>query len=135
MKYKINRNHILAFFLIVILLVMVSYTNHKEKIRKDNLPPTLAYHIGCQSAKIDQAVLDLHKNTSLIGAYIEFDKLPYDKETEKFIEENNIYIYEGSQLFEISPKLIARIPTESLCDLVNLKSVQYISMPNNIEAQ
>jgi len=131
MKYKIKKHHIFLFLLVVIILIIVAYTSYKEKVRKNSLPKILSYHLDCQSDKIDEYILNLHSDTSLIGAYVEFDQLPRDKATRKVLEKGDIELDERSQLFEISPKIYARIPKESLCDLVALETVKYISMPHD----
>lgn len=131
MEYKIKKEHLFLFFLVAIVLMAVSYFSYKEAVRKNSLSPILAYHLSCESGmeKIDQAILNLRRDTILIGAYIEFDQLPYDQATKEVLEKGEIYLDDRTQLFEISPKVYARIPRDSMCDLVALESVKYISIP------
>lgn len=131
MKYKVKANHVLWFCLIAIFFVVISYYGYKKEVRKKDLPSTLGYHIECQSDKIDQTVLKLHKDTTLIGAYVQLDDLSFDEDSQRIIDEGNIFIDEGSRLFEIAPKVYARIPVDSLCDFVSLDDVKYISIPEN----
>lgn len=131
MNYQFKKVHLVWFSLVAIFFIAVAFYNYREEVRKNSLPPTLEFHLGCESDKIGQNILDLHKDTILIGAYVQFDKLPLDTETQNFLDESGIELVEGSQLFEISPKIIARIPTESVCDLVELESVMNLSIPDN----
>lgn len=116
----------IIFLLIIITLIPSDFTEPKKEALN------LGESLDCQSEKIDKSILDLHPKTSLFRAYIYFDKTPYDNtELMSYIEENSIVLEKGSQLFDISPKIIARIPTKALCGLVEWKQVLGVSIPSS----
>lgn len=119
----------------MIIFIIITYSSYREKLRKNSLPQILAYHLDCKSGKIDESILNLHSDTSLVGAYVNFSQSPDDKESKEALDRLDVYLDEGSQLFEISPKIYARIPTENLCDLVRLEIVSYVSLPKDNNTQ
>lgn len=116
----------LAFFVLILLVVAAVFV----WLEGDNQnSPTLRRLVNCRSEILDDSVLDLSADTTLIGAFITFDQMPLSAETKDSLNKLSVVIDEGSQIFEISSNVLAQIPTASLCALSEMKSVKSIFIP------
>ena len=107
--------------LIVVAGIVVFY----EKKNVDQ-PKVLLQTLECHSEKIDGSVADLDSDTSLIGAMISFKTIPISEATKNKLDELEIILDEQSWIFDY---VVAKIPTDSLCDLANQEQVTKIFIP------
>ncbi len=115
------------FVLLVVVIAGIFFFINKFQA---NGSTTLRQTLDCHHLTISDSIMDLDGDTTLIGAYINFKALPLDEATMKKMDDLDILLDNRSQLFEISPHIIAEIPTRSLCELAlddNVISIFYIS--------
>ncbi|PWB38758.1 MAG: hypothetical protein C3F02_02510 [Parcubacteria group bacterium] len=124
-------SHSLAFSVVILVAVAAVFfwLDHSG-----NQSQNLRRVVKCRSAVIDQSVLDLDADTSLIGAFISFDRMPLATDTVDRLAQLGVSLDIGSQIFEISGNILAQIPTASLCDLSKLPAVQSIFIPEQNQA-
>ncbi len=118
-------SHSFAFF--VLILIAVAAVFFFLDRRGSNQPQVLLQTLSCQSDKIDASVYNLQGNTSLIGAFVSFKALPLSDNDKKFISDLGVKLKEDSQIFDY---MLAEIPTDNLCDLVNQDIVTKVFIPN-----
>ena len=118
------KNEHITIFLVIIAIVfgIVYYFNAKPVEDKD----VLKYTTGCDSEKIDDSIYKLKGTTSLIGAFISFDKVPIEEATKDELDKLGIQIDEDSQILDY---MYATIPTEALCDLAEYDFVKRVFIP------
>ena len=114
----------ITIFLVIIAIVLgiIFYLTNKPVENKN----TLQYTAGCGSDKIDASVYSLKGNTSLIGAFISFDKVPISENTRVELDRLDVYLDENSWIFDY---VLAQIPTESLCDLAEYDFIKGVFIP------
>jgi hypothetical protein len=89
-------------------------------------PSILLQTLACSSDKIDKSILDLDSQTSLIGAMISFKKVPLESNLQQKLTDLKIELDEKSWIFDY---VIAKIPTNSLCFLVQEEQVKSVFIP------
>jgi|GEM_PF-3554817 hypothetical protein len=102
------------FVLLVVVIAGIFFFINKFQAKG---PTTLRQTLDCHHLTITDSIMDLDGDTTLIGAYINFKTLPLNVDSMKKMDELNILLDDRSQLFEISPYILAEIPTNSLCEL------------------
>lgn len=116
----------LAFFVLILLLVagvffwLEQSSDHTQTLRRI---------VQCRSEVLDDSVLGLDADTTLIGAFITFDKIPLSTSTKEKLKSLDVTLDEGSQIFEISSNILAKIPTASLCELSKVPGISSIFIP------
>lgn len=121
-------SHSFVFFILIVIVIggvfslINKYNSHQTK--------TLRSVVGCFDEVIDDSILNLEAETTLFRAFITFQSMPLSNEDSLKLNNLNIVLETDSQIFEISPNIIAQIPTTSLCELAKLESVQNIFIPN-----
>lgn len=116
----------LAFFVLILLMVAAVFFWLEQS--SDN-SRTLRRIISCRSEVLDDSVLGLEADTTLIGAFITFDKVPLATSTKEKLKSLEVSLDEGSQIFEISSNILAKIPTASLCELSKVPGISSIFIP------
>lgn len=119
-----KRNHSIVFFVIIFVVIAAIFLFEKLSGGQDG---PLAKAVGCESTKIDQTVYDLQENTSLIGAFVVFDRVPISEDDKQALADIKVRIDENSWLIDYAR---AEIPTDSLCALAELENVKKIFIPN-----
>lgn len=120
-------SHSLAFLVLVLLLVagLFFWLENSGLGSK----PTLRRVVDCRSQVLDDSVLDLDADTTLVGAFISFEQMPLDQLTKDKLAALAVEIDESSRIFDSSPYVLARIPTASLCQLSQIAGVKSIFIP------
>lgn len=97
-------------------------------MKKDNAGQiqTLRQTAGCLDETIADSVLDLRSDTTLIGAFVSFRHLPLDDATKSQLADWGVTVDENTLTFDY---MLAKIPTESLCDLAKHENVKLIFIP------
>lgn len=118
-------SHSIVFFVVILIAIagVFFFVNSKSASQTKVLLQTME----CQSDKIDQSVYNLQGNTSLIGAFIVFKKVPISEADRQIISDLNIKLDEKSWLMDYAR---AEIPTDSMCGLVNMDNVKKVFIPN-----
>ncbi|MBT6691429.1 hypothetical protein HOB10_03815 [Candidatus Parcubacteria bacterium] len=114
----------IAFFIVLLIVVsglVVFYEKEDEGKSK-----VLLQTLECHSDKIDSSVSDLDSDTSLIGAMISFKAVPIDEDTKNKLTELQIVLDEHSWIFDY---VVAKIPTDSLCELTSQEQVTRVFIP------
>ena len=116
--------HSVVFFVLVLVVVAFIFL-----ILKENRPDEdkiLLQTLDCQSDKIDASVYNLQGHTSLVGAIITFNRIPLSEDERKTLTELGIVLDEDSLIID---HMIARIPSESICPLVEIENISIIFIP------
>ena len=113
-----------SYFLIILISLALIFTFVSNKSKKED--KILLQTLSCQSDKIDQSILSLNAKTTLIGAYINFKKVPITQAEKDQLNKLKVMIDEKSWIFE---RAQAQIPTASLCDLIQSENIDYIFIP------
>lgn len=114
------------FVLLVVIIAAIFFFINKFQVKGS---ATLRQTLDCHDLTIDDSIMDLSGDTTLIGAYINFESLPLDADALKKMDDLDILLDSRSQLFEISPYILAEIPTASLCELAKDENVVLIFIP------
>ncbi len=112
-------------FFVLLVGVIFFYINNQNA----NKRPTLRNVVGCFDEVIDDSILDLDEDTTLIGAFVTFETMPLSEQIQQELDNLNIVLDHGSQVFEASAHVLAQIPTASLCNLAQIEGVQSIFIP------
>lgn len=117
-------SYAVGFFIMLFLVVsgLVLFLSKKDVAQ----PKILLQTLGCSSDKIDKSILDLDGRTSLIGAMISFQKIPPSDGLKNKLNSLRIKLDEGSWIFDY---VVAQIPTDSLCSLVQENEVRSVFIP------
>jgi len=121
----IGRNTIIFSVITIVLVAMLAFFIIRET---PNQLKTLRQTIGCADETISDSVLDLDSRTTLIGAFISFDKAP-DADLRQKMVQLDINLDENSWIFDDS--VLAQIPTRSLCQLGKTDGIRLIFIPEN----
>jgi hypothetical protein len=119
----IKKDHIVVFLVIIALVLGVIFYFNNPSEEQQN---TLEYTAGCSSDKVDVSVYSLKGDTSLIGAFVSFKKIPISPEIEAELIKLGVALEEDSWIFDYA---LARIPTSSLCVLAEYDFVKSIFIP------
>ena len=118
-----RKDHIAIFLVaMAIILGIIFYFNGFKSENKN----VLKYTAGCSSEKIDPSVYGLRGDTSRIGAFISFAKVPLSEDVRGQLTELGVSLKEDTWIFDYA---IAEIPTESLCILAERDFVKGIFIP------
>ena len=117
-------SHSIAFFVVLLVVVLGAVFLYEQKTADQ--PKVLLQTLECHSDKIDTSVADLDSDTSLIGAIITFKSVPIDEATRAKLDELKIVLDETSWIFDY---VVAKIPTDSLCELTTQEQVTKIFIP------
>jgi hypothetical protein len=117
-------SYAVGFFILLLLVVggIFLFLN-KQGL---NQPQILLQTLDCSSDKIDRSILDLDGRTILIGAMISFKKVPLDDNLKNKLTAWQIKLDEKSWIFDY---VIAKIPTQNLCSLVQEEQVSNVFIP------
>ena len=118
-----KKQHITILLVIIAVVLGIIFYFSTKPLEDKNI---LQYTAGCSSDKIDASIYRLKGNTSLIGAFISFDKMPIEDTTKVELDKLGVEIDEESQIFDY---LYATIPTEVLCDLAEYDFVKRVFIP------
>ncbi len=116
--------HSVVFFVLVLVVVAFIFL-----ILKENRPDEdkiLLQTLDCQSDKIDSSIYNLQGNTSLVGAIITFKKIPLSEDERNLLSELGIVLDEDSLIID---HMIARIPSDSICSLVEMENISRVFIP------
>jgi len=114
----------IAFFVILLLVVFGVVFFYEQKTTKQ--PKVLYQTLECNSDKIDTSVADLDSDTSLIGAMITFKTVPLSQATKDKLDQLQVVLDDQSWIFDY---VVARIPTDSLCELTAQDEVVKVFIP------
>jgi len=112
---------ILSFFIIAIIFTFLKKNNFFE-------PVNIGQSIDCYSEKIDNSVLNLSAKLKYIDAFISFNNIPLDDNIFNSLGELNIELDKKTIIFD---HIWSKIPSSSLCNLVELEEVKFIFTLNN----
>ena|SRR3989344_2464166 len=120
-------SHSLAFLVLILLLVagLFFWLENSDFGRQ----PTLRRVVDCRNEAIDDSVLELDADTTLIGAFITFERTPLDQLTKDKLAALDVVLDEDSQIFETTSHVLAQIPTVSLCELSKIEGVKSVFIP------
>jgi len=113
---------VVSLLAIALVLGLIFYFTNKAPVEQN----TLAYAAGCSSDKIDASIYSLSSNTSLIGAFISFDKVPISDDVKNELASLGVYLRDDSWIFDYA---LAEIPTGSLCALADYDFVTSVFIP------
>ena len=116
------------YFFVLLVVVIAAIFFFVDKFQASG-PLTLRQTIDCHDLTITDSIMGLDGDTTLIGAYINFKALPLNVDSMKKMNDLEILLDDRSQLFEISPYILAEIPTASLCELAKDENVVSIFIP------
>lgn len=120
----VKNDYIVSFLLIIaIVFSIIFYFNARPLVKDKNV---LQYTAGCNSDKIDASIYSLRGDTSLIGAFISFDKVPITDEARAELTKLGVFLREDSWIFDY---VLAEIPTNSLCHLADFDFVTGVFIP------
>ncbi|MFA6466321.1 MAG: hypothetical protein WCV71_00475 [Patescibacteria group bacterium] len=120
----VKNDYIVSFLLIIaIVFSIIFYFNARPLVKDKNV---LQYTAGCSSDKIDASIYSLRGDTSLIGAFISFDKVPIDDTIRAELTKLGVFLREDSWIFDY---VLAEIPTEALCNLADYDFVTGVFIP------
>lgn len=119
-------SHSLVFFVLILLVgsAIFLWLSYGAGYRR-----TLSKVVDCHSEIIDDSILNLDADTTLIGAIVSFKQAPLAQSLKDKLDSLDVKLEENSQIFELSPYFIAEIPTASLCELSKLEDVTKIFIP------
>lgn len=119
---KISQSASYFLLILISMALVLTWVNKKDNQSDKILLQTLA----CQSDKIDRSILNLNAKTSLIGAYISFDKVPISEADRNQLNKYKVVIDEKSWFLNYAQ---AQIPTNNLCALVQEENILRIYIP------
>lgn len=105
--------NIIWLFVLILLIVIMMFFFFGDTAGKQT-PVTLEDLLSCQTDKIDQSVLNLPAEAKIVKAFIRFNQLPLSEETQKQLQDWNVYLDTQTLTFDY---MWATIPTDSLCKL------------------
>lgn len=120
---------IVFFVLIFVVVGAIFLIMDKEGIAPNR---TLGQILPCSLDKISDNVLALDADTSLMRVMVSLKDLPMTERIETKMSELNIKVYKDKQLFNY---VVADVPVEALCPLVEDSGVTKVFIPEAVEEQ
>ena len=117
-----------SVFFVLLIVIIAAIFLFINKFQASG-PKTLRQTLDCHHQTITDSIMELDGDIALIPAYINFKSLPLDADSLKKMSDLNVLLDARSQLFEISPYILAEIPTASLCELARDENVISIFRP------
>lgn len=116
--------HSFTFLAVVMLVASGFFFFFRQYEAAENR--ILLQSLDCQSAKLDESITSLAANTKTVGALVAFDRTPISDELRQKLLDLDIKIDETNWILDYGR---LEIPTDSLCDLVKLESINKIFIP------
>ena len=117
-------SHSIVFFVLMLIAIafIFFFIFKAQPVEQKVLLQTL----DCQSDKIDQSIYNLRGDTSVLGAFITFKSVPISEETRKQVTDLGVIIKDTTWIFDY---VMAEIPTDKLCPLVENEEIIRVSIP------